>query len=612
MLGAVIFLLLLFPAFVGAARTAAEWPARLCVAFLVFTLEIFLLAQVASLAGQLGNPALWLMGAAFFSAAAYLLRAPLERPQGKPQRPSLLWLSLVPIVVILLLGGMSRAPGNWDGVSYQLPRALYYLQFGSFADFPTPTATQVFHPLLAPVWHIFLLIAGENHERLLFLPQFLAWLVTAAALIGLTNSLSPHRKSALRDWLVAVFALLPAVTLLEADTEKTDILLGAYAAIAFYFAVSRLRFGGALSLLSFACALAVKASALPLAPLWLIALALGWKKRTEPARSWALGLAAFLLITLSSGYARNLQRYGSLMGPPPLLAQYEFSSARESLREGSANVFRYLIDAGTPDGWPGIKLADAAVATWRKGGNAIATFLLGRSLEQGRTFGGFIVSRDSLAHEDAVSFGFSYFWIAVAISLRFLLRDRRNRLLWAGLGATLYILIFHSYFAVYDQWHGRFFISGIIFLAPFLAISAEIWLRTRSGRLILGALLPLLFIQNLYMIANRNNVALAGQPSRIAQVLRDRPYLVPVFETFENAVPDNAILAAKLSFAQPEYLLFGPRFTRTVIPTWDFQRGELALPPGAGWLLFNGEREAPRPSDHALGEDYYLRPLGRR
>lgn len=610
MIGAVIFLLLLIPAIVAGFRMADGWHSRSCVVFLAFTSEIFLLAQAASLLGQLGNPAVWLVGASIFSAAAYLLRGPLKRP--KLGRPGLVWLTLVPVIVLVFLGGLSRAPGNWDGVSYQLPRALYYLQFGSFSDFPTPTATQVFHPLLGPVWHIFLLIAGANNERLLFLPQFFAWLLTAAALIGFTDSLSPLRKSSLRHWLVAAFALLPAVTLLEADTEKTDILLGAYAAIAFFFAVNPQRFAGALSLLSFAFALAVKASALPLAPLWLLAIAMGWKKRKAPAWSWALAFAVFLLVTLSSGYARNFQRYGALMGPPPLLAQYEFSSAQESLREGSANLFRYLIDAGTPDGWPGIKAADTAVAVWRTSGNSVAKYLLGRSLEQGRTFGGFVIERGSLAHEDAVSFGFAYFWITVAATLWFFARERRNRLLLAGFGATLYVLLFHSYLAVYDQWHGRFFIVGIVFLAPFLALSAESWLRVRSGRLMLGLLLPFLFMQSVYMIANRNNVGLAGQPSRIAQVLRDRAYLAPVFEAFEKKVPESAVLATKLSFAQPEYLLFGPNFARTVIPTWDFQRGELALPPGAEWLLFNGEREKSRPGDEALGEDYFLRRLEKR
>lgn len=593
---------------VAATRLCADGRERVACAWLLLSSALYLTALCASLAEMLAEPLAWLAGGAIALGVTMLAKKPPGRRArlSPPPVPALLpWLPVAVFALLVFAHGVSRAPGNWDGVSYVLPRALYFLQFGSFADFPTPTATQVFHPLLGAVWHSFIFVALG--ERLLFLPQWLAWLVAATAAAGLAHRIRPSATKSL-PWLTAIFALFPLVTLLEASTEKTDLLVAAYGACAFLFALSASRVSGPLSALAIAFAAAVKGSALPLLPLW--ALAFWWfrKERKETMRSAILAGAILLFVLATCGYGKNLARYGHPLGPKEVIGEYSFAAPGEAAAEGTKNILRYALDAASPDGLPGLPLADSFTRAWRN--------LFGGFPASGRTHGGFDRERGSLAHEDVTAFGAIYFALFAYLTGRFLLGQRRQKKkdkpLLALLGATLFVFLFHCYTAVYDPWHGRFFTVNVIFLAPFLALAAEDTWKSKKLRTPLVILFSLLAGQSLWSLVFRTNTPLFSPGTRIAQVLRDRPDFLPAFTALEELVPPDALLATRLPFDFPEYALFGPELRRVVIPTVDFRAGKRPVPPNAVWLVFDERLEEIRDGDQTLGRGLWLRQLIRQ
>ncbi|MGE3263065.1 MAG: hypothetical protein AB7K68_14885 [Bacteriovoracia bacterium] len=617
MLGLLIFSLFAFSAGSFALRFAEEAIERMLLVFLAFTLEVYGTALLLSLAENLSHPLWWLMASATFSFLAEPWKIRLQADAGALswKSNSLLWA--IPILFLAALNffsAMLNVPGNWDVLSYHLPRALYFLQFDSFASYPTPYWPQITHPTLGPAWLIFSILVGAN-EHFLFLPQFLAWMITALAIYGIAKALFPRTGHAeastpLRAFLVASLSLFPLIQMLGATAERNDVLVTAYGAISFYFLFSQHRQANAISLISLALATAAKGTALPLIPVWAVAAYVmrDKNKKIKLTPGTCVGALLAAVLFFSCGYGKNIFRYGSLIGPADVIAQHKLTSG-DMLEEGTKNVFRFGIDALTPDGWPGIKAADWLVQAWRSAGLNLGNKILGQDLRAGKLSGEFTIERPSLAHEDPVYSGFVYVLLALYAVAIFLRKEEQKATLLAWSMPALGLFLFHSFTVWYDPWHGRHFSAALIFLVPLLARGLELAWRSKSLRTISVVLLAFLYAQNVYSIAHRNNQSFFPQGSRLEQMMRNRGNFLSVYQKLEQNLPERGQLATRIPGDQPEYILFGPKLSRVVLPTNDFDRGLLNIPPSADWFFFHSSLEKPRAGDIDLGQDFYLRKL---
>jgi len=514
-------------------------------------------------------------------------------------------------VALVFSSAFFSVPGNWDVLSYHLPRVLYYLQYGSFADFPTAYWAQISHPQLGPTWLIFVMMTVGFRENFFFLPQFLGWIVSALAIFGIcghfNDRLSPTgTRGFVRGWLVFILALFPLMEMLGASTERNDILVLAYSAAAFFFLFSEQRQAGIWGAVAMALALAVKATALPLVPIWIFFY---FFRRPIKFSQIFIGLVIAFLIVADSGYGKNFLRFGNAFGPSGVMHQHSLRSFSEIVHQGGKNIFRYAIDSGTPDGWPGLNSAERLVSMWRESGIEAGKSLFGTDLGKGELYGEFSGGRSSLAHEDPVYYGLAYLLLALFAAVVFFIREknRRELVLWFLPALLLYVI--HSFTLRYDPWHGRFFMVNGIFLVPLLARGLDLAWQKRTLKNCCLALLFLLFVQNIYSIILRNNQRLFQKGARLELALRNRPEFLPIFQKLERTVPEQAVLAIRIPEDLPEYLLFGPRLNRIVISAFDFSLGPLKTPPNAGWLFFHSSLGEVEAGDEALGQGFFLRKL---
>ena len=190
-----------------------------------------------------------------------------------------------------------------------------------------------------------------------------------------------------------------------------------------------------------------------------------------------------------------------------------------------------------------------------------------------------------------------------------------------AVGALVHFLTV-AYTAEYDPWRGRFFIVTAVFAHPVIARVLE----TRRGRAWRGFTLAVVGIACCWAFSTlvfREHATLVsarwGTQSTTSILARDRAgqltahiprYAEPV-RRFESLVPSDAVVAIYGDYMF-EYVFFGPRMTRRLVPLGDGRAPMRPLPPDAAYLVFSNKSLAPLPTDAHLGADWYLRgPYGR-
>lgn len=519
------------------------------------------------------------------------------------------------------------APHEPDSLSYHLVRMAYYLQQGSLSFFEANYWAQVVHPVNASILSIYTFLATGRSENLVPLVQFISYLASALAVYGISRRTGCARTVSLAA--AGVFALLIEV-LMGSVTAQNDLLITAFVGSSVFFLLTYADTGGRRNLvlagLAAGLAVGVKASALLTLPsLMLVAAAalgaahrrLGRSLRRELVVALAGAGLGFFLFALPSGYLANTRRFGNPFGPPNVVRSHSFAgqSPRYVLTEGTKNLLRYAIDFLSLDGLPPAALGNRLQ---EKGRRTIATaleFWRIRLEDPAGVRAAFSLHKRPVAHELHSSWGILG-WALVWPSVGWVLLARGS----SGWGKTL-ALASALFFAAqvfsgpYDPWRVRYFTTAAVFACPVTACLLT-RLKGRFVKVLVVAVVGLGGLSGVSAVFERRAWALpfgeeAESRDRLRQLTHDLPKLYPALREYEQLVPSGATVAAAMRPDSAEYLLFGERLTRQIIPINSFLRGPQPLPPEAQFLIYTRGYPGARTTDIHLGADWYLRELVR-
>jgi len=569
------------------------------------------------------------------------LRAMETRVRGVNYRDYRVWLLLacgttafMSIIVNYLLV-LVCLPGTPDTHQYHLARIGHYLQQGSLAYYPAGYWAQVIYPKVATVLQLYAYLAGGKLIAMTQFPQFVAYVTCGVVVYLCCRLLAYPRILALLS--AAVFSLL-TICIAEACTAQNDLLLAAFAGMALAFLLLWHERGEHKHLAACVIALAllagVKSTAVLVLPSLLIVAVWVWQTRRARARQdtrqaiavvLGAGVLAVSLLLLPAGYWENYTRYGDPLGPRNVRAEYtnEGQNTGETLRMGGVNALRYLTEMVSLDGLhplPGVKVAEHRLAAWQQ----TVFSRLGVALDA--PFGArkqflFHYDRPTQANENSSGwglFGLLLVWPAVLVALCLPGPSRWFALATVIMAALLCVLI------PYDQFHGRFTIPAALFAGPVVAM---LYARVSSswGKVLLSIVTlagcaagctSILFHDDSPLLPYHYEGRL--MPSvftmSVSELLtREAPS--GLVANYELLVPENAVVATDSVHKLPEYLFFGEKFTRTVIPLRPFDGPRRPLSAAAQYLIFDVTSPYATPKGIALTTaDYplgilYLRPL---
>ncbi len=281
------------------------WPLalRMAAIWLVFVAWSCSAGWILSWLGQLNRTGylLALIPLAVASAALWKSTAgvgfssPRIRNLGK--RPAVVaWLL---VVILCLAGGLLYAPSNYDGLSYRLPRILYWLQENHW-HWLKDADTRMNYSGAGLEWQTLPLMALSGSDRLLFLINWIPYLFFPALTFHALRTLSVGNSTAARwMWILPLcygFAL-------QASSIGNDGLGGilTVASLAFSGLAEKRRSLAALLLAAIAASAlgGLKLSNLPLMlPIAIFWLRAAWSIR-DRIRGWSLAPAIVAIILTS-------------------------------------------------------------------------------------------------------------------------------------------------------------------------------------------------------------------------------------------------------------------------------------------------------------------------
>jgi hypothetical protein len=261
-----------------------------------------------------------LSGLGVLGASGYLMALPIglaaaiafwraTRPVPRHSRPGKAWrrlrkspesLAWVGVTFLILLGGLLHPPSNYDGVTYRLPKLLYWLQAGRWhwidgIDFRLNITGAGWEWSAAP-WLLL-----THSDRGLFLLNFLPFLLLPGLFFVAARGLGLPRRTA--RWWMWIWPMAFGIAV-QAASIGNDMVCAALAlaSLAFAARAERGQPGWCLALSALAATLmtAIKATALPLGlPLAVFWLYSSWRL-LGPRRLLCLGGAITPLALLAS------------------------------------------------------------------------------------------------------------------------------------------------------------------------------------------------------------------------------------------------------------------------------------------------------------------------
>ena len=239
-------------------------------------------------------------------------------------------LTLIPLVYANIRIAWAYPPGAEDSLTYQLPRALYYLGQNSLWHFDAADLRQTHLPFNYTLLQIFALIYSPPLQCLnLF--NLLAWIISGLAIYRLCRQLSGGvNVSLLTAWL----ALTAPLILTGATSSIPELASGAALACAGVFALKWQRSGQQrhAMLAGLALGLAAGSSLLlfSLTPILIFGTGGLLRKQAGLLRNWVLPMV--LTIGISAPFAViNLVETGKLLEPTLVLAQCRSAGWKEFL-----------------------------------------------------------------------------------------------------------------------------------------------------------------------------------------------------------------------------------------------------------------------------------------
>ncbi|MEK6791509.1 MAG: glycosyltransferase family 39 protein [Deltaproteobacteria bacterium] len=542
--------------------------------------------------------------------------------------------------VLTLILVVFTTPHVYDSLSYWIARIGYFLQQGSLDHLEANQFWIAHRPKIQTILMIFTFLATGNNENLMQLVNFLGYWVIVVSIYYLCMELELPRPKAL--FAALVFALL-INPLMVASSTQNDMLLAAYIAVAIGFAFSFKRSGKVKYIVALSLALALAFNvketflftvpAMGLVILYALrrrkALTLNWRK--EYAKALAAFAAFFILFSavlmLPSGYWDNLRRSGNIIVVPKGHAEahyFNLGSPGQYLKESMMNGARFAVDFISLDGLPQSNAGVRSQQRVLKGVSEGLFAAIGLDLRSnyGANHGNYVMDKPPSA-DSTVSYwgvlGFMFLWPIGILYILGVFRGNgswRRELYVLGL-ASFVFFISQTMIGEYDMWRGRYFTPAAIMLAPLATV--VIGTRRRYYQVFLifvialgsaSALSAMLLRDNNEMVSFNGKIPVYMR-DRYAQLTREVEGIVSadVYRRFDAIVPDDATVAQWVSLPPLEYMYFGPKLKRRVIPLTFWEDGAVRVPYNADYAVFHSRLLGMRKNDVPLGSEQVLRKL---
>lgn len=398
----------------------------------------------------------------------------IERPSF--QRPNLVAL----VIVVLLFGvAITRPPGNWDSMTYHLPRVMHWIQDGGLALYPTHILRQLHSGPWAEVavLHTMVLTGGDGAANLV---QWAAFAVSIALVARIALLLGGDMRAV--SLATAMAATLP-IAMLQATSTQNDVVVAMWilAAIAACLTALNAR-RPARSLCIAAAALGLAILTKPTALLFAFPFAVWFAVRL---RRVGLILIAVLVVavTIAPHVVRNLSLHGNPLGAFSEGGSESYVNERFTPAAIFSNVVR---NASLHLALPSAAWNDAIV-----GGVESLHHALGlASNDPGTTWGGMSFRLSPRPHQDTAGnpLHFVLACFALALSAR-ASTDQRVYLACSLAGALLFCIVLK-----WQPWHGRLHLPVFLIAAPVIAIivTKAVARRWLAAALVVGTLPVLL------------------------------------------------------------------------------------------------------------------------
>jgi hypothetical protein len=530
---------------------------------------------VLSLMRQLTRPGLLLaqLLVAAVSVGAWLwIRKPatptIRRPETRRvvaairAHPVVAVLACVVIAALVLefVLAVTVAPNTWDGLSYHLSRAAYWLQYKSALRFPGGSFGQLDHPAdgeMLIAW----MLSLSGTDRFVALVQW-----TSAIGCGLCVYLGAVLlgfRRAHAAFAAGLFLLMPIV-ILESTSTQNDLVAAFFVAGTAVFAVRGIvaRSYGDLAVGALALGLAVGTKGTVLIALPSLAIIVGasvWRYGL-PRRLAVAGVAGALLAVVALGsfsYLQNWQQTGSAFGEA-----HEFTKRTDGLFPNLIrNSWTFLDFPGMELEW----LQEPVRTTARHAFGELETEGT-PSLSGATQDAPFAFLLDTNVDEDVTAFGPLALFVllpvmVVALVLPGVTSGERVVALSALLALGVCFVALNS-----NPWIARLLIVFIILGAPLLARVAQ-----GSGIQVVVLLVAFSTVLPSLLMNGQKPVLASDGPNvfdmdRMTQLTIARPETKAVYEYIEGHMSQRSTVGfVGAGVSSWDYPLFGPHRERHVL-----------------------------------------------
>ncbi len=632
--------------------------------FLLVSVEISLLGYATSYVGKLASLEHWFVFSFLcfvpvwaitallkkFSrddeaAAVVENAAPLATQLRALSRPDFYVIVAMAITVFLcgvltLILVVFTTPHVYDSLSYWIARIGYFLQQGSLDHFEANQFWIAHRPKIQTILMIFTFLATGGNENLMQLVNFLGYWVIVVSIYYICMELELPSVKAL--FAALVFALL-INPLMVASSTQNDMLLATYIAVAIGFAFAfkrsgRIKYIVAASL-AVALAFNVKETFLFTVPAIALIILYALRWRGAPSLNWrkeytkavvifgAFTIVFSALLMLPSGYWDNLRRSGNIIVVPKGQAEahyFNLGSPGQYLKEAMMNGARFAVDFISLDGLP---QSNAMVRSQQRvlkgaGEGLFAAVGLDMRSNYGANHGNYVMDKLPSADSTVSYWGILGWMLLWPVGILYVGGVFRGNGLWKRelyvLGAAAFVFfISQTMIGEYDMWRGRYFTPAAIMLAPLATVAIGTQRRYSQVFLIFvialgsaSALSAMLLRDNNEMVSFNGKIPVYMR-DRYAQLTREVEGIVSAdaYRRFDAIVPVDSTVAQWVNLPPLEYMYFGPKLKRRVIPLTFWEDGAVRVPYNADYAVFHGSLLGMRKNDVSLGSGQVLRKL---
>ena len=367
-------------------------------------------------------------------------------------------------------------PNTWDSQTYHMSRVMHWVQNRSVDFYPTAILRQLHSNPWAEylILHLQLLTGTDR------LANFVQWASMVGSLVGssaVAKELGADRRGQI---MAAVACATIPMGILQSTSTQTDYVVAFWLVCLAFFSMrlakrpdlpSALGVGGALGL-----AILTKGTAYVFALPFIALLAMTTFRRRERKLLVFFGLACTIaFVSNAAHYARNLDLYGSPLGPGAEGAGLEYNNQRIDAAVIASNLLRNAgLHMGTSE--PLSRAAERSI-------NALHTGLGISPNDPAATWPGtsFQVQRPSMNEDNA---GNPVHLALIGIALFICaFRFRRASTVMAYVAAVLVgFLIFCTYLK-WQPWHSRLHLPLFVLWTPLIGLALSSLSRAWAGNM---------------------------------------------------------------------------------------------------------------------------------